>query len=155
MALKFLSEGRGWPQICAHPPSPRAAGREVTTTYLLQVDKEVLIFEMAALLCFLALLLLHGCSAFFLGGARLVSSGAGRMALCERLVRIRNLDSGQEITIESGKPMSLACTRANLRLSFQCKQGTCQSCEFLLDGKKTRSCITKVPDKAVVTIQKK
>ena len=99
----------------------------------------------------IALLLLHACAAFSPGSCRRLS----RTALYERLVKVRNLDTKEEITIESGKPMSLACTRANLRLSFQCKQGTCQSCEFLLDGKVTRSCITKVPEKASITIGKK
>ena len=67
----------------------------------------------------------------------------------------KNLDTGKEIEIMSGQPMSLAAVKTGLRLSFQCKAGTCGSCEFLLDGKVTRSCITKVPNKKSFTIKKK
>ena len=67
----------------------------------------------------------------------------------------KNLDTGKELEIMSGQPMSLAAVKTGLRLSFQCKAGTCGSCEFLLDGKVTRSCITKVPNKKSFTIKKK
>jgi succinate dehydrogenase/fumarate reductase-like Fe-S protein len=64
-----------------------------------------------------------------------------------KVVKARNLDTKQTYEIEPGKPMSLAVVNTGLRLSFQCKKGDCGSCEFLLNGKKTRSCITKVPTK--------
>lgn len=70
-------------------------------------------------------------------------------------VKVNNLDNGNSIEIPSGSPLSLACVRSDMRLSFQCKQGTCQSCEVLLDGKMVRTCITKVPDKKSITIKKK
>lgn len=70
-------------------------------------------------------------------------------------VTIINADNKQTTILPSGSPMSLGCTRTGLRLSFQCKQGTCASCEFLLDGKITRSCITKVPEKKSITIKAK
>jgi len=70
-------------------------------------------------------------------------------------VTIINADTKQTTVLPSGSPMSLGCTRTGLRLSFQCKQGTCSSCEFLLDGKVTRSCITKIPDKKSITIKAK
>ena len=63
-------------------------------------------------------------------------------------VEVKNLDNGQSIKIESGQPLSLACVRSGMRLSFQCKQGTCSSCETMLDGKRVRTCITKVPGKS-------
>lgn len=66
-----------------------------------------------------------------------------------------NLDTGKEYEIEPGKPMSLAAVNTGLRLAFKCKAGNCGSCEFMLDGKKTRSCITKVPNKKSFTIKKK
>ncbi len=65
-----------------------------------------------------------------------------------------NADTNQSIEIESGSPLSLAAIRSNIRLSFQCKQGTCSSCETLLDGKRVRTCITKVPDKKKITLKK-
>ena len=67
----------------------------------------------------------------------------------------KNLDTGKEFEIDPGMPMSLAAVKTGLRLSFQCKSGNCGSCEFLLDGKVTRSCITKVPKKKSFTIMKK
>ena len=67
----------------------------------------------------------------------------------------KNLDTDKEVEIEPGLPMSLAAIKTGLRLSFQCKSGNCGSCEFLLDGKVTRSCITKVPKKKSFTIKKK
>jgi len=70
-------------------------------------------------------------------------------------VLITNLETKQTTTLAAGSPMSLGCVRTGLRLSFQCKQGTCQSCEFLLDGKITRACITKVPDKKSITVKSK
>ncbi len=71
------------------------------------------------------------------------------------MVKIGNVDNGKAIEIAAGSPLSLACVRTDLRLSFQCKQGTCGSCELLLDGKVVRSCITKVPDRNSVSVQKK
>ena len=70
-------------------------------------------------------------------------------------VLVTNLDTKETTTLPAGSPVSLACVRTNLRLSFQCKKGDCGSCEFLLDGKVTRSCITKVPDKKSITVAKK
>ena len=49
-------------------------------------------------------------------------------------VTVTNLDNGEIIKIPSGSPLSLAAVRSGMRLSFQCKQGTCQSCETILDG---------------------
>ena len=42
-----------------------------------------------------------------------------------KLIEVTNLDTKPptKIMIEPGKPLSLACTRSELRLSFQCKQG--------------------------------
>jgi len=62
-------------------------------------------------------------------------------------VEVKNLDNGQAVMIESGSPLSLACVRSGMRLSFQCKAGTCSSCEVMLDGKRVRTCITKVGNK--------
>lgn len=65
-----------------------------------------------------------------------------------------NLDNGNTIKINSGQPLSLACVRSGLRLSFNCKQGTCSSCEVMLDGKRVRTCVTKVPEKTKITVKK-
>jgi len=70
-------------------------------------------------------------------------------------VKVNNLDNKKSIEIESGAPLSLACVRTDLRLSFQCKQGHCLSCEVNLDGKIVRACQTKVPAKKSITIKKK
>ncbi len=51
-----------------------------------------------------------------------------------RDVTVKNLDNNNEIVIASGQPLSLAAVRSDMRLSFQCKQGTCQSCQVLLNG---------------------
>lgn len=77
------------------------------------------------------------------------------MRLFDRLVEVTNAENFETTEIPPGSPLSLACLRTDLRLSFQCKQGTCGSCEVLLDGKVVRSCITKVPDKKAITVQKK
>jgi len=69
-------------------------------------------------------------------------------------VEVLNSGNNQKITINPGAPLSLAAARTGLRLSFQCKQGTCSSCETFLDGKRVRTCITKVPDKKSIIICK-
>ena len=67
----------------------------------------------------------------------------------------KNLDTGKTYEIEAGKPVSLAAVNTGLRLSFQCKSGNCGSCEFLLNGKIVRSCITKTPSKDFTLKKKK
>jgi len=69
-------------------------------------------------------------------------------------VLVTNGDNGKTTKIASGSPLSLACTRVEQRLSFQCKQGTCRSCEVKLDGKVVLSCQTKVPDKKAIKVSK-
>ena len=69
-------------------------------------------------------------------------------------MEVINEDNNKKILISSGSPLSLAAARTELRLSFQCKQGTCSSCETFLDGKRVRTCITKVPDKPKISIKK-
>ena len=69
-------------------------------------------------------------------------------------VRVENLDTKQNIVIPSGSPLSLAAVRSGLKLSFQCKQGSCSSCETFLDGVRVRTCITKVPEKKTIKIAK-
>lgn len=69
-------------------------------------------------------------------------------------VEVTNLTTNQKINIPAGSPLSLAAVRSGLRLSFQCKQGTCASCETILNGKVVRTCITKVPDMKKVTLKK-
>ena len=71
-----------------------------------------------------------------------------------RDVIVNNLDNKETIKIPAGSPLSLAAVRSGMRLSFQCKQGVCSSCETLLDGRRVRTCMTKVPDKAKITIAK-
>lgn len=71
------------------------------------------------------------------------------------LVKVTNADNGQMIEIEAGAPLSLAAARSGMKLSFQCKQGTCKSCTTLLDGVKVDTCMTKVPNKASIQIKKK
>lgn len=74
--------------------------------------------------------------------------------LHEKMVKITNLENQQTVELPPGSYLSLAAARSGLRLSFQCKQGSCGSCETLLDGKRVRTCMTKVPDKAKCTIKK-
>jgi ferredoxin len=76
-------------------------------------------------------------------------------ALFAKEVTVTNLDNGVSIQIEAGAPLSLAATRSGMRLSFQCKAGTCKSCTTILDGQQVDTCRTKVPDKAKVTLKKK
>ena len=83
------------------------------------------------------------------------SSPSRSTALFATEVTVTNLDNGQTIKIEAGAPLSLAAYRSGMRLSFQCKQGTCKSCTPLLDGKAVDTCRTKVPEKSKVTLQKK
>jgi len=70
-------------------------------------------------------------------------------------VLVTNQDTKQTTTLPAGSPVSLGCVRTGLRLSYQCKKGDCASCEFLLDGKVVRACITKIPDKRSVTVKAK
>ncbi len=77
-----------------------------------------------------------------------------RRSLLMKDVSVTNLDNKQTIEIPSGSPLSLAAVRSGMRLSFQCKQGTCSSCETILDGQRVRTCITKVPEKNKITIAK-
>jgi ferredoxin len=69
-------------------------------------------------------------------------------------VKVQNLDNNNVITIPAESPLSLAAVRSGMRLSFQCKQGACSSCEVFLNGKRTRTCITKVPNAKSITIKK-
>jgi ferredoxin len=90
----------------------------------------------------------------FLFPSKFALSSSKCQALFAKDVSVSNLDNGQTITIPSGSPLSLAAVRSGLRLSFQCKQGVCSSCETMLDGQRVRTCITKVPEKAKITIKK-
>ena len=74
--------------------------------------------------------------------------------LFDKEVTVENLDNKEVIKIMSGSPLSLAAVRSGMRLSFQCKQGTCASCETILDGKVVRTCITRVPEKNKITLKK-
>ena len=104
----------------------------------------------------LSLLLLSLGSALLLALPRHGSPPTSRStALWVAEVTVTNLDNGQSVQIEAGAPLSLAAYRAGMRLSFQCKQGTCKSCTTLLDGKAVDTCRTKVPDKSKVTLKKK
>ena len=88
-------------------------------------------------------------------GFKIISKGHHSFKLHAANVKVNNLDNKKSIEIESGAPLSLACVRTDLRLSFQCKQGHCLSCEVNLDGKIVRACQTKVPAKKSITIKKK
>ena len=82
-------------------------------------------------------------------------SRRSRIVKLDANVVVNNLDNNKRIEIEANAPLSLAAVRSDLRLSFQCKQGHCLSCEMLLDGKIVRACQTKVPNKRSINIQKK
>mmetsp|Transcript_14514 Transcript_14514/g.15693 ORF Transcript_14514/g.15693 Transcript_14514/m.15693 type:complete len:114 (-) Transcript_14514:130-471(-) len=69
-------------------------------------------------------------------------------------VIVQNLDTQEKITMQAGESLSLAAFKTGTRLSFQCKQGSCGSCEILLDGKVVRSCIENIPAKKSITISK-
>ena len=60
------------------------------------------------------------------------------------MVKIFNEDTKQTAELPEGYPMSLAAVRTGMRLSFQCKAGTCGSCVAVLDGKKVYTCQTKL-----------
>ena len=79
----------------------------------------------------LLLLSLHIASCFV---SVTTSTKRSKLLLLMRDVTVKNLDNGKEIIIASGQPLSLAAVRSDMRLSFQCKQGTCQSCQVLLNG---------------------
>lgn len=57
-----------------------------------------------------------------------------KVSLIMKDVTVKNLDNNKEIVIAAGQPLSLAAVRSDMRLSFQCKQGTCQSCQVFLNG---------------------
>ena len=92
------------------------------------------------------------CCSALMCGAFMMATQAKRNARLFGDVTIINADTKQTTVLPSGSPLSLGAVRTGLRLSFQCKQGTCQSCVMLIDGKVTRACITKVPSKASITI---
>jgi len=71
-----------------------------------------------------------------------------------REVSVTNTDNGNQIKISAGSPLSLAAVRSGMRLSFQCKAGTCGSCVTKLVGKTVFTCQTVVPDKASIRITK-
>jgi ferredoxin len=77
------------------------------------------------------------------------------LRLCAKLVTVKNLDNNETIEIDAGSPLSLAASKSGMKLSFQCKQGTCKSCTTILDGKAVDTCMTKVPEKAKIEIKKK
>lgn len=77
-----------------------------------------------------------------------------RSQALKALVKVTNTDANKTIEIEAGQPLSLACVRSDLRLSFQCKQGHCLSCEVMMSNKKVRACQTKVPATKSITVAK-
>lgn len=88
---------------------------------------------------------------YWLSNAKIIRN---QFKLLEKDVTVNNLDTNESITIKEGSPLSLAAVRSNIRLSFQCKQGVCQSCEVLLNGQVVRACITKVPSMSKITLKK-
>ena len=70
------------------------------------------------------------------------------------IVKVFNEDTKQTAELPVGDPMSLAAVRTGMRLSFQCKAGTCGSCVAVLDGKKVYTCQTKLPKKKTIKIRK-
>ena len=85
---------------------------------------------------------------------RRASSTSRLGAAKEFMVKVYNEDTKQETELPAGYPMSLAAVRTGLRLSFQCKAGTCGSCIAILDGKKVYTCQTQLPKKKTVKIRK-
>ena len=81
---------------------------------------------------------------------------SSRMKAAEKdfMVKVFNEDTKQTTELPVGDPMSLAAVRTGMRLSFQCKAGTCGSCVAVLDGKKVYTCQTKLPKKKTVKIRK-
>ena len=52
-----------------------------------------------------------------------MSNNKFKTYLSAKDVKVTNQDNGETTTIASGSPLSLACVRTGMRLSFQCKQG--------------------------------
>jgi ferredoxin len=104
----------------------------------------VIVFALVALLT----------SAFVPRRSRVTVSPSTALFATPKEVIVQNLDTKQEVSIPAGSPLSLAAVRSGTRLSFQCKQGVCSSCETMLDGKRVRTCITKVPEKKKITLKK-
>lgn len=51
---------------------------------------------------------------------------------------------GKSATVPVGSPLSLAAYKAGAQITYQCKAGTCASCEVKLGGKNVRTCQTTV-----------
>ena len=51
---------------------------------------------------------------------------------------------GKQATVPSGSPLSLAAYKAGAQITYQCKAGTCASCEVKVGGSPVRACQAKV-----------
>lgn len=51
---------------------------------------------------------------------------------------------GRSATVPEGSPLSLAAYQAGAQITYQCKAGTCASCEVICGFGPVRTCQTKV-----------
>lgn len=104
-------------------------------------------------LTFLILVIIRA-EGFYFPLVRLVKGRSNAETGLKMLVKVVNEDTGEQTEIVAGSPLSLACVRTGMRLSFQCKAGTCGSCVNNLDGKDVFTCQTQVPAKKQIKIKK-
>lgn len=78
------------------------------------------------------------------------TSGATRGGMTMTLVNFK--PSGKSAEVPGGTKLSLAAYRAGVSIAFNCKLGTCSTCEVLMNGRKVRTCVTNVPPKGTVTV---
>ena len=55
-----------------------------------------------------------------------------------------NFPGGRSATVPEGSPLSLAAYKAGAQITYQCKAGTCASCEVICGFGPVRTCQTTV-----------
>ena len=55
-----------------------------------------------------------------------------------------NVPGGRSATVPEGSPLSLAAYKAGAQITYQCKAGTCASCEVICGFGPVRTCQTTV-----------
>jgi len=85
--------------------------------------------------------------------ARRTSSTFGPSARHAAMMTTVNFQpSGKSAEVEGGAKLSLAAYRAGVSIAFNCKMGTCATCEVKMNGRKVRTCVTNVPARGSVTV---
>ena len=55
--------------------------------------------------------------------------------------------NGKTVKVSPGSKLEPVSRKIGVKVQFGCQTGSCRTCEALVDGKRTKICIAKVPNK--------